>query len=619
MSGEIHRFPALVSEASPKHNAKWGMPLQCLLLSLGVHAVALLLLYQFQPSFLVKQSAFNVEKLPLQPDQELAIAKTRNLDEIFNQILFVSPHLQTPYDQSPLAYEGLNLPTAEEGAAFTLPVSASFPNQLEKEEKNTLRSSPILTLESMEIDAHLIAPEETPLQTIPWIEQEKTLSAELVQGWNFPVETPAEDPAVPSAIAGTPARASVPAGAKAYTEIPAAATPSALTSATPQLASLTSSVNTPLITPQPMDLLPAAWRASLPALQEYALPEEATRQELSAGIDLAVLTAPHPDGKGYLFSLTLLPHFDMQKEKVKQNFYFFIDRSNSIEKHRFTVFKKAALRAISTLQEGDTFNIYLFDNKVTRLSEKNLPFSRKNVRIADAFLDKQESGGLFAAADVYQELSNLLPNQLAEDELHNAFLISDGNTLLTPNKQQMALKNLIQKNGGKISLYTATAGQDNNLALLDLVSAFNGGKMIYSETHTAFPRKLANQVYHMRQPIASHLRFGALSADSDAKIAFYTPSSHLPPLYSNEPYTILGRIENLQDFTLYIQAKHKNQRITLRKEVSFAHAKPSPSALENKWTCQEAREHYDRFLKSGKISELKQAKKILAQGAIEAP
>jgi hypothetical protein len=583
----------------------------CLLASIGVHIAALFLFYEFQPSFLVKQSALNTEPLLIQQDEVLAFEENTNLDEIFNQIVFVNPHLQTLNDQKAIVYEGTSR-SAEDESALALPIKSDFSNLvLVKEEDPSfiaLRLQPAHTLPS------LLTPENIPLQPTALVEDNNPLGNELVQGWTFSFESLAEDP-IHTAPSGTPSRVSASLASRQNTEIPHLAADAAFTSR-PQITTGTGATKAPLIPPGQMAISSKIARPNLPAFEAYAFPLEVTMQELETGMDLGVQVSPHPDGKGYLFSLTLVPHFDMGDAHVKQNFYFFIDRSNSIEKHRFTVFKKAVLRAITTLREGDTFNICVFDRKMVRLSEKNLPFSRKNLRLADSFLDEQESGGLFAAADLYKELSKLLPSTLSDGEVHSAFLLSDGNTLLGHSTQQRTLKNLIQQNDGRVALYTAAVGQDNNLALLDLLSSFSGGNLIYSETHTGFPRKLANKIHHMKWPIATNPHISVVSTDPKAKIALYASSKHLPALYSQEPYTILGSTDQLKDFTLYIQAKHKNQWITFRKEVSFAGAKQDASILEKKWISQEVKQHYNRFLDKGKADELAKAEDMLGKALV---
>ena len=61
---------------------------------------------------------------------------------------------------------------------------------------------------------------------------------------------------------------------------------------------------------------------------------------------------------------------------------------------------------------------------------------------------------------------------------------------------------------------------NNNLPMLDLVSTFNGGEMMYSQTNASFPRKLALFVKHIENFVAGDIRVHTTDPEQ-AKIEFY--------------------------------------------------------------------------------------------------
>jgi Ca-activated chloride channel family protein len=175
---------------------------------------------------------------------------------------------------------------------------------------------------------------------------------------------------------------------------------------------------------------------------------------------------------------------------MKQNYYFLIDRSNSIEKHRYQTFKRAVAKALTALHKDDTFNIIIFDSKITRLSEKPLAYTKKSIQLAEEFLEKQEHGSYFAATDIYSALSKIVPSDVPDDEANTAILITDGDSTMHPEKQRKLIQAWLEKNNNKVTLYTACVGEGNNKTLLDLLSSLSRGALLYSDTHTSFPRKL---------------------------------------------------------------------------------------------------------------------------------
>jgi hypothetical protein len=348
---------------------------------------------------------------------------------------------------------------------------------------------------------------------------------------------------------------------------------------------------------------------ALPALASYGIPEYKS-VEWNDVFEVDIKTLAREEG-GFLFSLTFIPKIDLTQHCLKQNYYFLIDRSNSIEKHRYQSFKRAVTRAIASLREGDNFNIIIFDSKIARLSERLLPFSKKNQRLAEEFLERQPYGHYGAPIDFYSCLGKIIPFQTDEDEAHTAILISDGESALKLDKQRSLINAWLQANRSKIALYTAAVGQDNNLSSLDLLGTVSRGSLLYSDTHTGFPRKLAKLVLTLRSPVAKEMSLSILPTDPSARLQLYPSSSRLPYLFSDHPYVLYGTADKLSDFTLLLEGKNKGQILSIKKEISFTKAKQGNRLLSKEWSIQQAHLFYEQYLQEGKPALLEEAQKLL--------
>ncbi len=351
--------------------------------------------------------------------------------------------------------------------------------------------------------------------------------------------------------------------------------------------------------------------SKLPDMEYYGLSEIASSILWEEEIHVDVSYISDPEEHKYIFSLTVNPDFDLETEPLQQNFYFIIDRSNSIKKARFDGFKRAVQRALSGLQEGDKFNIYILDKSISRLSEKNLFVSTKNIKLAEEFLEKENYKPFFSGNDLYDSLERLFSFTRNSEELHSAILISDGNTLLSSSKQKKAILDWSEKNQGNINLYTATSGQGNNLVLLDLLSYTTSGKFLYSDTNASFPRKLVKLVKDLHDPIVKEVTIDAVATDPGNHIHIYPSKTVLSPLYIKKPLVVVGTIDDLDDFTLYIQGKNRGRWLHIKKTISFQEAIKGGRSLEKLWAQAQANVCYEQFLKEGKTAHLKEAKKIL--------
>ncbi len=363
--------------------------------------------------------------------------------------------------------------------------------------------------------------------------------------------------------------------------------------------------------------LKMASSSTLPELDEYRFPNIAMATSWNDDFNIDLKFLPDEEGNGYIFSVALKPNFDLSEYGLKQTIYFIIDRSNSVQKHRFSVFKRAVVKALASMQSCDAFNIYVVDKSVTKFTSTPLNVTAKAIRAAEEFLDKQDAGTLFAGSDIYGSLEKILPEIESTDQIHTAILLTDGNTLHPSKKQQQVLGKWLEKNSGKISLYTAAVGQKNNLLMLDLLSSISGGKLLYSDTHASFPRKLARLILDLKNPVAKDLMIAAVPQYPDAHIQFYPASTHLPSLYASEPYMIYGYIDEPCNFDLIIQGRHGEEWIAIKKNVSFIEGEKGTRSLEKQWKAQKANLCYSKFLKEGKNVHLKDAKEILKANRME--
>jgi len=252
-----------------------------------------------------------------------------------------------------------------------------------------------------------------------------------------------------------------------------------------------------------------------------AFPPIATASTWNEDFNADVLFLSNPDGEGYIFSITLSPNEEISDYSLKQNIYFVLDRSGSVPKHHFSSFKRSVLKALSSMQSTDTFNILIVDKKITSFRKQSSLASFKNIQAAEEFLDKQESNGIFGSGEIYTSLEKCLELIPDNHEMHTMVLLSDGKTSLNMEKKQRALKNFVKSNRGRVALYAAAVGRENDLITLDLISAVSGGSLLYSDTHASFPRKLSKLMLDLKNPLAKEIVLEAIPQNKNAKIDFY--------------------------------------------------------------------------------------------------
>lgn len=363
----------------------------------------------------------------------------------------------------------------------------------------------------------------------------------------------------------------------------------------------------------PLTPLPALDQKEIPLTRSYApakplhpsdaykLPQQKIVSAAADQFDADVRFMKAPTGGGYIFAINLKTVKNDSLDRMRQNFTFLIDRSNSIEKHHFSSFKGATLRALSMLKPGDHFNIVVFDKKAVSFRPKPVAYSKKNLEAAEKFLGKQQSGGLFAAADLYEFLPKLIPAHAPEDEVNTLILLSDGATDTPLKRRQPVLNKFIKEAREKVTLYAAAVGRNNDLELLDAFSTATGGALLHSDTYAAFSRRLAGLVHRIRQPLAKEITVSILDQKMEAGVRLYPQTSSV--LYTGQPYEIVGRIEHLTDFTLFIQGLYEGEGFQIKKPIQFSTARKDPSFVTKLWEEQKSRRRYKRVLDNPSLAK----------------
>ena len=594
---------------------------KAVLLSFALHFAFLFFFYThpfvFSP---LKESLFQLgTTTPEMLEWEELESKNQMMEEAFEQIVLLSPHQQRPFDGPELPRGRALAPDAEGVQAFLVDVETPrFPTEMSFATEATQEMSPGINEEVLPIFPSAFEP--VPLASQLEIDSPSSLfdvhaiksevAIEIEEGfiasseiWIIPDE---EEVGV---LSLDPVRSET-AGEK----LGVATDPKMLSGrvAAHELALKQDVFHPTLFIPEAAPLSKGRVdHARFESIDPKSLPPIATAATWNEDFSASVSFLSNPEGQGYIFSITLSPNEDISDYSLKQNVYFVIDRSGSTSKHRFSSFKRSVLKALSSIQSTDTFNILLVDKKIASFRKQNCIASSKNIQAAEEFLEKEEAKGFFSSGEIYTSLEKCLTHIPDDGEMHTIVLLSDGKTRLSTEKKQQALKSFVKSNRGRVALYAAAVGRDNDLVTLDLLSSVSGGSLLYSDTHASFPRKLSKLMLDLKNPVAKEIVLEAVPHNRNAAIDFYPGGSHLPALFSSRPYVIYGKIDQPCEFELLVQGRHRDDWIAIRKEISFYDGKKGDRELASRFGAQLANLCYTKFLSEGKEAHLKEAKEIL--------
>jgi len=344
-------------------------------------------------------------------DEEALAQKNHVVEEIFEHIVVFSSHLQQPFDLIELP-RGIALSPNEEDTEF-LHFTQNNNEPIFLFEENWITPSVVkwdIQAETLSTE-YVSPPDATPISFHPQIQMGSYVGSYDLEHRALPLE---EQVYIidPTSVSPSLYAASLETGSQAHPlsdPFIARSFPNRSSETHEKMIELDTSLGTHKLSEQvPFLMHPFFSKIQTPHvsiagfeedLEEYLPSTLATATEWNDDFDLDICFLPHPEGIGYIFSLALNPNFDISQYSLKHDVIFIIDRS--VRKHRFEVFKRAVLKALSSLQQGDTFNIYIIDKKMTRLHAKSLPVTQKTIRAAEYFLEKQDDSILFSKGDIF--------------------------------------------------------------------------------------------------------------------------------------------------------------------------------------------------------------------------
>lgn len=320
--------------------------------------------------------------------------------------------------------------------------------------------------------------------------------------------------------------------------------------------------------------------------------------------------AKQEDGKGYLFALKMKPKPTQEFTAPDQNIIYVIDGSSSIKRHRFGVFKEGVERSLGYMKEGDTFNILVADAELIPMSQKSVDWNGNSRKAAKSFLSERQYRGFFINYDPFDLLEKV--SQYLDPERDNVIvMITDGKNFKNFKAHKEDFQELATASKGRFSIYTATASNNNNLSMLDLLSTFNSGELMYSKTHAAFSRQLARMVRHIEHMIAKDVHIHVTDRKVETGVEFYPNQSSLPALFSDKTYTIYGTIDELKDFDLILQGRSGDKWVNIKQHITFKHAEKASHSIKRGFALQQAYVCYDYYLKKEDPFFLSEAERIL--------
>ena len=336
---------------------------------------------------------------------------------------------------------------------------------------------------------------------------------------------------------------------------------------------------------------------------------------------------------GY-FMLFVSPKYEVkQTEIVEKDFVFVLDRSGSMSGRKVEQAKEALRYCVQNLNDGDRFNLVLFNEDITSLADRlnrgeewfggerwpdSAVLSDKLIDVKDGrekafgFIRGIEGSGM---TNINDALLTALAEKPDPNRPRILVFLTDGQPTVGVRNPARILENVAKANRNLSRIFVFGVGYDVNDHLLDKMAADNSGTRHYVTPSENIEDAVSSLFRKMNEPVLVDVRinFGQITTKE------LTPKN-LPDLFRGDQLTILGRYEGHGDTVLKLRGIIGSERHEFSKNVHFSELEPDNDFLPHLWAQGKIAELVDQAALGDRSDELyKEIKRLSEKYGIPTP
>ena len=339
------------------------------------------------------------------------------------------------------------------------------------------------------------------------------------------------------------------------------------------------------------------------------------------------------DEDGY-FMLLVSPKYEVEKtDVIKKDFIFVLDHSSSMARNKIEQAKEALRYCVRNLNDGDRFNLILFNTDITSLADRlnrreewgggerghgSAILSHKLIDVEDgreealAFIDGIEARG---GTNINKALLTALVEKPDPNRPRIIVFLTDGCPTAGVTNESRILYNVAQANRNQSRIFVFGVGRDVNFRLLHKMAADNGGTRNHVKPNDDIEIAVSSLFRKMNEPVLVDV-----TLDFGQVIVKELAPRNLPDMFREEQLTLLGRYESHGDTVLKLQGNIGNEPQEFSKNVHFAEIEKDNDFLPHIWAQRRIADLVDEAALNGVSGELhNEIERLSMEYGVETP
>ena len=302
------------------------------------------------------------------------------------------------------------------------------------------------------------------------------------------------------------------------------------------------------------------------------------KREVSASL----LAYPDPKiGGGYFLLLAGAPLKAPADAKVKREVTLVLDRSGSMSGEKLDQAKAAALQVVEGLEDGEAFNIFLFNEAVESFAEAPVIKTAQTMKAAREYIRGIRVRG---GTNIRDALVEALKQKPSRGFLPIVLFLTDGLPTVGETSEK-AIRELASKaNPYERRVFTFGVGVDVNTPLLDKIAAETRGMATFVLPKEDIEVKVGQVARRLVGPVLSSPKLRVMNAETEARgrVRDLTPAK-LPDLFEGDQLVLLGQYTGDDPLGFVIEGDYFGRARTFKFNFSLDKATVKNAFVPRLW------------------------------------
>lgn len=286
-------------------------------------------------------------------------------------------------------------------------------------------------------------------------------------------------------------------------------------------------------------------------------------------------------GGGYFLLLLSPPPMDRERS-ISREVTLVIDKSGSMAGEKMDQVLKAASQILEGLDDGDYFNMIVYNEAVEMFSEIPLVKSRKNLLAAREYLQNiRVSGG----TNIHDALQAAIQQKSTAGALPIVLFLTDGVPTIGQTNEKKVREAIAAGNQHRRRIFTFGVGVDVNTPLLSRLADDSRARATYVLPKEDVEVKVARVFRRLAGPVLSDPVLTTQSDEGRPKPAIVSDvlPAILPDMFDGEQIVVLGRYHASKPLYFILEGKDYSGTRKFAFNLSLKNARKGNSHVPRLW------------------------------------